>query len=103
MEFCPNCGGMILPQEVGEEDDKKIVLKCSTCGYDSTEVDKAEYSIEKKVESKETVIMRGDESGLRSTVREICPKCGKPEVLMKRQLVSSLVKNAVINGEAMIN
>ena len=30
----------------------------------------------KKVESKETVIMRGDESGLRSTVREICPKCG---------------------------
>ena len=43
MEFCPNCGGMILPQEVGEEDDKKIVLKCSTCGYDSTEVDKAEY------------------------------------------------------------
>ena len=88
MEFCPNCGGMILPQEVGEEDDKKIVLKCSTCGYDSTEVDKAEYSIEKKVESKETVIMRGDE---------------KPEVLMKRQLVSSLVKNAVINGEAMIN
>ena len=76
MEFCPNCGGMILPQEVGEEDDKKIVLKCSTCGYDSTEVDKAEYSIEKKVESKETVIMRGDESGLRSTVREFCPNCG---------------------------
>ena len=37
MEFCPNCGGMILPQEVGDEDDKKIVLKCSTCGYDSSE------------------------------------------------------------------
>ena len=26
MEFCPKCGGMILPQEVGEEDDKQIVL-----------------------------------------------------------------------------
>ena len=31
MEFCPKCGGMILPQEVGEEDgEKEIVLKCST-------------------------------------------------------------------------
>ena len=76
MEFCPECGGMILPQEVGKGDEKKIVLKCSTCGYDSSEVDKTGYSIGEKIESKENVIVRGDESGLRSTVREICPKCG---------------------------
>lgn len=76
MEFCPNCGGMILPQKDGDDEDAPIVLKCTTCGYDSSEVDKTEYSVDKKVESSETVIMRGDESGLRSTVREICPKCG---------------------------
>ena len=76
MEFCPKCGGMILPQQVDDGENSEIVLKCTTCGYDSSEADKSEYSVSEKVESEETVIMRGDESGLRSTVREICPKCG---------------------------
>ena len=44
MEFCPECGGMILPQEVEEGDKKKIVLKCSTCGYNSSEVGGAVYA-----------------------------------------------------------
>jgi DNA-directed RNA polymerase subunit M len=105
MEFCPECGGMMLPHEeeiVSEEDNKeenieavevkddedkseeepeKIVkkyLKCHSCGFkkDLSEEAKEEYSVEKKIKSEDTVIMRGDESGMKSTVREICPKCG---------------------------
>lgn len=105
MEFCPNCGGMMLPFEeeiIIEEDNKednvdeseegseeescekepevKILkyLKCNSCGNkkDLSDDVKEEYSVEKKVKSADTVIMRGDESGMKSTVREICPKCG---------------------------
>ena len=101
MEFCPDCGGMMLPFEeeiIIEEDNKednadvsaeaesdeevkKIIkryLKCNSCGNkkDLSDDVKEEYSVEKKVESEDTVIMRGDESGMKSTVREICPKCG---------------------------
>ena len=101
MEFCPECGGMMLPfeeeiiiednkedntdvsaeAENDEEEVEKIIkryLKCNSCGLkkDLSDDIKEEYSVEKKVESGDTVIMRGDESGLRSTVREICPKCG---------------------------
>ena len=112
MEFCPDCGGMMLPfeEEVIVEEDKKegeadksaeadamadnddnvgesekepetIVkkyLRCNSCGFkkDLSADIKEEYSVEKKVKSEDTVIMRGDESGMKSTVREICPKCG---------------------------
>ncbi|MBQ3472990.1 MAG: transcription factor S [Methanobrevibacter sp.] len=92
MEFCPDCGGMMLPFEeviidednkeddesVDEEQPTKKYLKCNSCGYkkDLSEDVKEEYSVEKKVETEDTVIMRGDESGMKSTVREICPKCG---------------------------
>ena len=92
MEFCPDCGGMMLPYEevISDEDNKeddgfveeekptKKYLKCNSCGYkkDLSEDVKEEYSVEKKVETEDTVIMRGDESGMKSTVREICPKCG---------------------------
>ena len=112
MEFCPDCGGMMLPfeEEVIVEEDKKedeadksaeadamadnddnvdesekepetIVkkyLRCNSCGFkkDLSADIKEEYSVEKKVKSEDTVIMRGEESGMKSTVREICPKCG---------------------------
>lgn len=124
MEFCPKCGGMMLPfeEEIIVEEDKKeddvdesaeveevkdaadaeddakenesdenpdeeeeekekIVLKylkCHSCGFkkDLSEQVKEAYSVEKKVKTEDTVIMRGDESGMKSTVREICPKCG---------------------------
>ena len=106
MEFCPDCGGMMLPFEEeivikednednvdesvdaaeenadGEEKEPKTktvnYLKCNSCGFkkDLSEEVIEEYSVEKKVKSEDTVIMRGDESGMKSTVREICPKCG---------------------------
>ena len=124
MEFCPECGGMMLPfeeeiviednkddnidesvdeveenasaeaenddieekseedsEEEDEEEPKTITLKylkCNSCGYkkDLDDEVKEKYSVEKKVKTEDTVIMRGDESGMKSTVREICPKCG---------------------------
>ncbi len=70
MQFCPDCGGMMLPSEG--------VLKCNACGHeDTSEVDNDEYSVTpENFETEDTVIVRGDESGMRSTVREICPECG---------------------------
>lgn len=69
MEFCPDCGSIMLPSGDG--------LKCDTCGYeDSSEIDKNDYSVTKEIQTEDTVIVRGDESGMRSTVREICPECG---------------------------
>ena len=97
MEFCPKCNGMMmnttvkvkkedLEEKVDEEDqssqeieeEEKVVFKCMTCGYekDPSEVDQDQYKVKETVESSDSVIMRGDESGMRSTVREICPKCG---------------------------
>ena len=124
MEFCPECGGMMLPfeeeiiiedneenntdksadaelesesaevenddanksEENSEEDEEEKepktktlkYLKCNSCGFkkDLSEEVKEKYSVEKKVKTEDTVIMRGDESGMKSTVREICPKCG---------------------------
>ena len=96
MEFCPKCNGMMmnttvkvkkedLEEKVDEEDqsnqeteEEKVVFKCMTCGYekDPSEVDQDQYKVKETVESSDSVIMRGDESGMRSTVREVCPKCG---------------------------
>ena len=92
MEFCPDCGGMMLPYEeviidednkeddpaVEEENEVKRYLRCNSCGLkkDLSDDVKEEYSVDKKVETEDTVIMRGDETGMKSTVREICPKCG---------------------------
>ena len=114
MEFCPDCGGMMLPFEeeiIIEEDNKednvdesaevengdtdkskdseesedekkaeviiKKYLKCNSCGYmKDLSDDVKEAKIEAKIESEDNVIMRGDESGMRSTVKEKCPKCG---------------------------
>ena len=76
MEFCPKCNGMMMNIEI--EKEEKVVFKCMTCGYekDPSEVDQDQYKVKETVESSDNVIMRGDESGMRSTVREICPKCG---------------------------
>ena len=66
MEFCPDCGAMLLPNE-GK-------LKCG-CGYTKDLNDDNQYEVSEKVESKETVKYVEDlEPG--EGVTEICPKCG---------------------------
>lgn len=67
MEFCPECGAMLLP--------KNNKLKCK-CGFkkDLTEAD--EYKISEKVESKNNIIMKGEEVNTLPTTNVICPNCG---------------------------
>ena len=89
IEFCPKCGGMVLPQRVWDYEDDRIVLRCSSCGYEFFEADKSHYSVEKKVNTKETVMMRGDETTLFSTATKICPKCGHNRVYNESRQVRS--------------
>ena len=70
MEFCPECGAMLLPK------DGK--LECS-CGYSKNLSDNNEYEVFKKVEADETVKMLGEDVDMRSTINETCPECGHDE------------------------
>ena len=68
MEFCPDCGAMLLPN------DNK--LKCS-CGYTKDlSSDNNEYSVSQKVKEKQGVVDMGEAEDLRSEITEICPECG---------------------------
>ena len=67
MEFCPECGAMLLPK------DGK--LECS-CGYVKNLSNDNEYAVSEKIEANETVKMLGEDIDLGPGVTEICPKCG---------------------------
>ena len=71
MEFCPECGAMLLPN------DNK--LKCS-CGYTKDLASNSkEYSVSREVKSKQGVVDMGEAIDLRSKITEICPECGNNE------------------------
>ena len=67
MEFCPDCGAMLLPK------DGK--LECG-CGYVKNLSDDNEYAVSEKIEANETVKMLGEDIDLGPGVTEICPNCG---------------------------
>ncbi len=68
MEFCPNCGAMLLPK------DGK--LECG-CGYEKNlSNDDDNYAVSRKVEAHETVKMLGEDIDMGPGITEICPKCG---------------------------
>lgn len=67
MEFCPECGAMLLPK------DNK--LSCN-CGYSKNLNDSNDYKISKEVETKENVKILGEDINILPTVNEQCPKCG---------------------------
>ena len=70
MEFCPECGDMLLPKE-GK-------LECG-CGYTKNLSDKNEYEVSKKIETEENVKVLGEVEDMRSTIKETCPECGHDE------------------------
>ncbi|SDA52149.1 transcription factor S [Methanobrevibacter millerae] len=71
MEFCPECGAMLLPN------DNK--LKCA-CGYTKDLAsDNNEYSVHQEVKGKQGVVDMGEAIDLRSKITEICPECGHNE------------------------
>ena len=70
MEFCPECGAMLLPKEGKLE---------SGCGYTKNLSDNNEYEVSKKIETEENVKMLGEVDDMRSTINETCPECGHDE------------------------
>ncbi len=70
MEFCPDCGSMLIPN--------KGKLKCK-CGYESDLSNKDEYTVKDKIVSEDTVIVRDDSSNVMPTKKIKCYKCGGTE------------------------
>ena len=98
MEFCPECGSMLLPTEDNE-------LKCS-CGYTKKlSKDKSEYNVNEKIKENDSVIEKGEDVNTLPTTKAVCPECGhteaynKPVVLMKLKHVSLSVLNVDTHGE----
>lgn len=67
MEFCPECGAMMLPNNG--------ILKCNKCGYSNELDDTQEYKVSEDVKAEETVKYVED-IDLGEGITEICPECG---------------------------
>ena len=73
MEFCPNCGKMLVPKD-GE-------IKCS-CGYEKNlKID--DYKFSRKVETKENIKMLGKDVDVGDMTNEVCPECGNDKAYYK--------------------
>ncbi|MDD4594756.1 MAG: transcription factor S [Methanobacteriaceae archaeon] len=69
MDFCPKCGGMMLPNG-----DK---LECKTCGETKTLKKGSEYEkVSEEINTKDTVVMTDGNVTTRPTTNVICPECG---------------------------
>ena len=76
MEFCPECGNMMYP----EEKDGEKVLVCRSCGHEekisSDEESEESYKVVHEGEEKEeTAVIEKDEQSLPKT-NKTCPECG---------------------------
>ena len=70
MEFCPNCGSMLLP--------KNGKLKCN-CGYELELNNKEEYKVEGETNPQQEVVVTDKASGAMPTKKITCYKCGGTE------------------------
>ncbi|MCG3223914.1 MAG: DNA-directed RNA polymerase subunit M, partial [Candidatus Heimdallarchaeota archaeon] len=48
MEFCPECGKLLIPKKKG----KSKILTCSKCGYESKLEEKKAYEVADEIEHK---------------------------------------------------
>lgn len=69
MEFCPECGAMMLPQ------GDKFKCKCGNT-KNLTKNDANQYEVSEKIDSKDTVIVKGEEIDTLPTTKTTCAKCG---------------------------
>lgn len=73
MEFCPECGTVMFP-----EDD---CFNCKKCGY-KRKITKElirKYEVSEEVKAKESIIFTDDKIKTLPTTRAICPKCQNKE------------------------
>lgn len=74
MEFCPDCGKMLIPKD-GE-------LKCS-CGYEKGKATTDGYSISEEINADETVKILGKDVNVGQITNEVCPECGHDKASYK--------------------
>ena len=75
MEFCPNCGAMLLP--------KNGKLECQ-CGYsDDLSKGNNDYEVSEEINAKETVKMLGEDIDVGPVTNETCPECGNDKAVYK--------------------
>ena len=75
MEFCPECGAMLLPNDG--------ILKCNSCGYEENLSDDSEYEVSGKINEIENVKMLGEDVDVGPKVTEECPECGHDKATYK--------------------
>lgn len=75
MEFCDECGGML----VSEKKDEETVMKCRNCG-ETREAGDGDYTVTEEKEEdpmdRLNVSSEDDDSTTRPTTEKECPKCG---------------------------
>ncbi len=74
MEFCPECGNLMNP----EEREDGVVLVCSSCGHEEEQDESSEESykyVEESEEKEETAVIEKDTESLPKTNKK-CPECG---------------------------
>ncbi|TKJ27185.1 MAG: transcription factor S [Hadesarchaea archaeon B3_Hades] len=72
MQFCPKCGGLMLPKQIEEGP----VLVCNACGYATKEAKLEEYKVVKPAKHEEMVTVIEETKPALPTTRAKCPKCG---------------------------
>lgn len=79
MDFCPECGGLLLPKKEGG----KVVLKCRKCNYvrsvsSAGEESSKEYTLPQHIphSPKDKTVIIEEEIKTMPTTRAECPKCG---------------------------
>ena len=75
MEFCPECGAMMLPNNG--------VLKCNKCGYSNELGNNKEYEVSRDIKAEETVKMLGEDVNVGPETNETCPECGHDKATYK--------------------
>ncbi len=75
MEFCPECGAMMLPNNG--------VLKCNKCGYSNELGNNKEYEVSRDIKAEETVKMLGEDVDVGPVTNETCPECGHDKATYK--------------------
>lgn len=73
MEFCPECGKLLTPEERGD----KIRLVCKGCGFEKA--DEGAYMTNEIVEEEEDIVVLTDEKEVLPKTKIDCPKCENTE------------------------
>ncbi|MCD6358198.1 MAG: transcription factor S [Thermoproteales archaeon] len=79
MEYCPKCGGLMLPRRRGGA----TILKCVRCGYEKEVENPEAYRIRREVRHgpRDAIIVVDREVKVEvlPKTRVICPRCGHGE------------------------